>query len=478
MANTPHIIAQQKVRLRCNGAADALALRKLTLSLCTDELPARLNQLFDRYDEPDMMLRLGRIAVQVAVDDEESLRENLAKAIAEQVEQALRKQLSQRVSQPRSLSHSLLEALCFYLKRGYLPWWALDKEASAFRDAVRSFLEEQMSTSVAEQLMPLLRDGDALHRFISLAAESGLDSFLSVLPVFREGRWRELRESLMVLLESAGKDSDQTLSFRTMLRMVLEILAAMPAPQEASYTDFLHRLIRLLHREGLSVEALRAVRLPSPEWAALLDQNHAPGVAIPDSESASADMSIQQASPDAPQAVPLPPEERIEEDERILIRNAGLVIIAPFLPAFFKNLGLLHKDKVREPSRAVALLRYLCTGAYECEELELVLEKILCGMPLQESVEIPLVLSEEEKEEAESLLRSVIEHWDRLRSTSPDGLRHNFLQREGRLMFRKSQWELTVQKETHDILLDYLPWSVSMIKLPWMKELLIVKWNT
>jgi hypothetical protein len=478
MANTPHTIARQKLRLRNKGASDALALRELTLSLCTDELPARLNQLFDRYDEPGMVLRLGRIAVNVSVDNDQSLREQLARAITEQVEQILRRQLGQRIDDALSLDGSLLDTLCFYLRRGYLPWWALDKEASAFRHAVSSFLQERMSAGAAEQLMPLMRDSHARNRFLALAGKGELDGFLSVLPVFYAGKWREIKECLVGLREYAATDRAPSLRFRNMHSLVLEALAAMPARRESDYRGFLNSLTSVLHREGFSLKTLLAARMPSAEWRALLAEANQAHITARDTEHVAATDMLQQASPDEQPSLLLQPAIDGEEDERILIRNAGLVIVAPFLPVFFKKLGLLLEDKLCDPSRAVALLRYLSAGAHEYDEMELMLEKILCGLPLRESPDTRCVLSDEEKEEAEALLQSVIEHWSMLKNTSPDGLRHNFLQREGRLVFNSNQWELTVQKETHDILLDYLPWSISMIKLPWMKELLIVKWNT
>jgi hypothetical protein len=98
-------------------------------------------------------------------------------------------------------------------------------------------------------------------------------------------------------------------------------------------------------------------------------------------------------------------------------------------------------------------------------------------MPLAESFDRKHRIRSEEIEQIDALLQSVIEHWAVLKNTSPEGLRESFLQREGRLVFQNDQWELTVQKQAHDILLDYLPWNISMVRLLWMPYPLIVKWN-
>ena len=38
-------------------------------------------------------------------------------------------------------------------------------------------------------------------------------------------------------------------------------------------------------------------------------------------------------------------------------------------------------------------------------------------------------------------------------------------------------WLLRVEARTVDILLDQLPWGVSLVKLPWMDRLLRVEWR-
>jgi hypothetical protein len=36
---------------------------------------------------------------------------------------------------------------------------------------------------------------------------------------------------------------------------------------------------------------------------------------------------------------------------------------------------------------------------------------------------------------------------------------------------------LQVEGKALDILLDYLPWTLSIVKLPWMKKLLHIEWR-
>jgi hypothetical protein len=86
------------------------------------------------------------------------------------------------------------------------------------------------------------------------------------------------------------------------------------------------------------------------------------------------------------------------------------------------------------------------------------------------------VLSSEEKKEADDLLQSAIKHWSILKDTSPEGYRSAFLQRDGILKFEDDHWYLRVERKSYDMLLESLPFTISLIRLPWMKNKLLVEW--
>lgn len=163
--------------------------------------------------------------------------------------------------------------------------------------------------------------------------------------------------------------------------------------------------------------------------------------------------------------------------EGIYISNAGLVLLHPFLPQFFTALGITADKQLLQPERALCLLHFLATGQPVAPEYELMLPKLLCNIPLEEPVESDVALTAAEQDEAVSLLKAVIRHWEALRSTSPDSLRGTFFVRPGKISLRDGDWLLQVEPQTWDILLDQLPWGIGMIKLPWMDRLLHVEWN-
>jgi len=167
-----------------------------------------------------------------------------------------------------------------------------------------------------------------------------------------------------------------------------------------------------------------------------------------------------------------------ESAEGFYVDNAGLVLLHPFLPRFFDALGISIAEEIVQPERALVLLHYLATGQIKAPEYELVLPKIICQVPVSTPIHSDIEITETEISEASALLDAVIEHWDVLRNTTPDGLRGTFLLRPGKLTRKEDgDWLLQVESRTFDVLLEHLPWGISMIKLPWMKNMLWVEWS-
>ena len=165
--------------------------------------------------------------------------------------------------------------------------------------------------------------------------------------------------------------------------------------------------------------------------------------------------------------------------QEIDVENAGLVLLWPYLSKFLGQFDLLKDNTFINDaavSRAIHLLQYLVTGAEETPEYLLPLNKVLCGWDMDKPVRKKMDLSDPEKAEAEKLLNMVISHWKALKKTSIAGLRSSFLQRNGILTETDAHWQLQVERKAYDLLLEHLPWGISMIKLSWMEKMLLVEW--
>lgn len=170
-----------------------------------------------------------------------------------------------------------------------------------------------------------------------------------------------------------------------------------------------------------------------------------------------------------------------EEKGGLYVTQAGLVLLHPFLRPYLDTIGLLEGESFRDQlaqQTGIYLLYYLGNKQTDAPEYELVLPKLLCGWPLNEPIVRNLDLPETALTEGEHLLQTVIDHWQALKSTSPDGLREGFLRRDGKLTrSSRDNWKLQIEKKTIDLLLSRLPWGLSLVKLPWMEDILTVEWT-
>jgi len=168
----------------------------------------------------------------------------------------------------------------------------------------------------------------------------------------------------------------------------------------------------------------------------------------------------------------------------IYIHNAGLILTSPFLPHLFQELGMLRQDQEGRwrwhdsatASRAVHLTQYLVDGQTSAPEPLLVLNKIICGLQAAQPVDPEITPTPEELDLCDSLLRSMIANWTIIAQSSVAALRETFLQREGKLEHGEDRWKLRVQRKTLDMLVDQIPWSISVVHHPWMPEALYVTW--
>jgi hypothetical protein len=162
------------------------------------------------------------------------------------------------------------------------------------------------------------------------------------------------------------------------------------------------------------------------------------------------------------------------------LRNAGLVLIAPYIERLFAMLditrdGIFVSDDARQ--RGVHLLQYAITGEESTPEYLLSLNKLLCGMPSAVPVALGISVTAEERGTIDQMLGAVIAHWSAIGACSIAGLRETFLQREGCLYYEEEAWHLTVPQRTFDMLLDRLPWGYQLIKFSWMAAPLNVTWR-
>ena len=169
----------------------------------------------------------------------------------------------------------------------------------------------------------------------------------------------------------------------------------------------------------------------------------------------------------------------------LVVENAGLAMVGPFLPHLFSKLNFLEtsdegRQRFRDDeafSRAVHLTQSLVDGRSDHAEPMLSLNKIMCGSQPSRPVASSIVRTDAEIELCDQLLAAMLANWPALaQGTSIAGLQETFLQRPGQLSFDGSGWQLNVERKTLDVLMDQITWGFRTLHLPWQADPLHTNW--
>ncbi|HEY1289384.1 MAG TPA: contractile injection system tape measure protein [Burkholderiales bacterium] len=461
------------------SAPEAFAARPRLRAALEGEVPLALQRAFDRAAPGDAAVHIPRLELRLRVPNLEALAERLAGALDEALEHALRFQVPKEREQAPG---DFLEVLLDYLDTGGLAWHAAQHDPAVAASVLRSTLLEHLaaaaqrgpsskeSLSAAVQFYfralallppekwPLLapspsipeetldQDGIASVVAAMLATEPGLEALGAEAFALVRRSPRAAVEALVDLRPEPRHKAQ---------RVAASILACARVPEAAA----------ALHRTAAPARAISKDSLPAPEG---LPRRGERPIGRPGSELPPQDVSL-----------PKPPQQPTAQPFALIVGNAGLVLLHPFLPRLLETCALTEKNRLKDPERAAALLHWLSTGREEVHEFELGFVKLLLGLRPESRLAVGEgLVGPREREEGGALLAAAIEHWNALGKSSPDALRVAFLQRRGALREEQAGWRLQPEPEAYDVLLGRLPWGFATVKLPWMTRPLFTDWPT
>lgn len=159
---------------------------------------------------------------------------------------------------------------------------------------------------------------------------------------------------------------------------------------------------------------------------------------------------------------------------------AGSILLYPYLYRLFKKLDFLSEDKKIKHSKqnsAVTVMIYMLTGEERAFDYQLPFVKWLLGIPVDALISIEeSSLDKNEIAEADNVLLSLKSHWSVLKNSSFTSIRESFLQRAGMMKLYDEQCHISIERKGIDVLIDQVPFSLSIIRLPWIKQQIIVTW--
>ncbi|MFB6317233.1 contractile injection system tape measure protein [Saccharicrinis sp. FJH54] len=423
-----------------------------------ERLLPELEEILKKNDSPTVYYRIQKLTLTGNIsnwDNSELLLSGIPDELSRQIA-ALQDSVAEKEQMPKQSEEEMLgEMFLYYLKSGFLPWFGSMLHLQQFisgtwKDTVqyKSFINEFTKT--------LAFNIFSARRFLFTASpEMQKYVFENILPLspdlMRDIKQKSNPDLITAMIYAVAcihwmKQNSVNLNLKDIEPMVSDILTTFPQFREKQELKRIQNLISQITASHLEIPSKVESVFAQVSWVKPEKKNLA--------------------------------SNDIVNDE-IWVENAGLILMHPFLPGFFRKTGILTKDNgIKEPklNLAVQVLHYLATGKETAHEAEMVLERVLCGIPLLYPVKTEEPLSDDIKRAAVHMLEALIGHWPALKQTSPDGLRQLFFCREGKMKEEENHYSLIVERKAQDILLDRLNWNISFFSLPWLDKMIHIVW--
>ncbi|MFN8714405.1 MAG: contractile injection system tape measure protein [Bacteroidota bacterium] len=480
-----------------------------------------INEISDRFDKligPDEYLTIDSLTIDAGHISLEHRNELLTLQLVDALELQLRKLLETARQQPgekvslyqsdasggsveitvqlKTATYSRLELLWQLLVNGILPW------QSSNNIGVEQLVKELINENKINEVLIALQQQGRGNGFLRLAKQLSLKTLLQL---FSNEKQQQLAE---IIYKHIASVSGQAAAESFMAAMLQVNRAQSTTNNDVIselmlgnlHTDYLFRpalakLIVIVSDTNTSSETALKTALEISSTDAFLIR-----------ETLQTDSRKEDVLKKSIQIIN--DKDRVEQkqksgseqdsdlpDDTLIITNAGLVLLHPFINTFLSRTGHIENREFisdRAKEEAAVLLQLLVTGMPDqnssdensetnwFEEHQLLLNKILVGLPLETPLPGLSAFSRTELEtfsaEADKAVQHAINSWPLLSRTTVAAFREMFLKHEGRLSAGSGGWDLQIERDSFDVLIDKLPWPISIIRHPWSEKTLFVTW--
>ncbi len=451
-----HIIKHTRVEMNFNRM-DFGPEQQSEMRVWLDRLMTEMEKEFDSLAPEDVFMCIENLSVELDIADrswkEESIR-TIVHEITDQVQLQSRGVATGDGYKKQSPAAHFRDVFMSFLQFGYLPWYAKNMDSKRWHETKEKLFDQDE---------PLLSEAlwDGIQKDANFRKRLQTEVTWQLFMAFIVRHVKYLGEEEQKLVE------DTRLFEKSMVQMdgdtfAYQVFFAAASKDSGLLKKTFHSNNSEPSPDRKMLEQINGVAFKSKGFKQIQDW----GAGNANDENIEKEAHLLKST-----------RLDLSVKDGIYISNAGLVIIAAFLPSFFTKLGFWKDGEWVKRQDAVAALEFLASASSSFEEYQLVLPKLLCGMGPEEFVETKSFNPNKEiSTESEALLASVIEHWSILKATSIEGLQSTFLQRDGKLIETDDAWMLWVEQKPFDMLLRHLPWNISMLKLPWMGKMLRTEW--
>lgn len=490
MAETNSILINRiQWDLQAGDLAIARSWQDRVSAFSRNQLSGIVETAFRDHHSDDEVLIINRLEIDLGnLDDESLLFDKIVETLREVVERemTLRAFNGNENVVTKDNHRSMLEQFEFYLEHGYLPW---DSFPANFMPAGKLLPSlYQLGEVRLNAWMERLISGHAARtRLVEFFSSDELKDLLlhSGIP---ERVIEEYSTIINALLLEAGEGRSPRLAIfgpllkhfsvlkSSGIRALVLLWTREGVAQGCVTAHGMERIVSALKDWSVAKDAAASLR---PSWYQEVSAYVLAGL-NGDEETPSEQVGAGEPGPDTETSSIKTMKAVSVEQDSFFVENAGVVLVYPYLKAFFKGQGLTNAGDEfqgrKEQLCAAYWLQFIASGIRDVKEYQLVLPKVLCGYPLEAPL-YPVWESDVSGEEvADELLQNAIGRWSKVQHTSVAGFRNSFLLRAGKLTEEEFNWLLHVERKGWDVLLDSLPYPLSVVKLPWMSKPLFIQW--
>lgn len=477
---SPHKIAKLIFEVALTGDENQVkGLQSEIEQLISGRISETLDKTLSLFSNEHANLVIEKLEIDIGSFDLKSDKKKLFRTISEKLEAEIHK-ISSTIETLEGINPfnskakdiSELELVFYILRNGHLPWWAdFDRKvnvAAFFKQFVQKPVDHQIIRLKDELANPVFRK-----RLIHYLPEQELIQCIHILA-----------PSFIISKKEIIETCKKTPVFKVVFfELVFELLNQKISSHILEITE---TILELLPEYRISPKTINPEILPLAKD--VISQLKDLQLSLEQTKgtkrkSTDAQERVGQKKKRAKQDRTAQSENNLEDEieNSLEINHAGLVLILSFLPYFFENIGIAANKTFHSPEEqhdAVYLLHYIASGSLELpEEHELFFEKLICGIEVDEVLMPFTGFNQDHLAEVEDLLASVLENWKALKSSSAQTLQSAFLQRPGYLILRDDgAWSLHIERQTIDILLDKIPWTISITKLPFSGMMIYTEW--
>ena len=480
MISQQHIIKKFSLELQTQGREHSYTLQRKCVKMVNEDLVPQIDHVLSKHFGENEMVRINKIEIDLGTMSAAELeKEFIAKCIAALTNKI--KAIPQQTNQKEKSEaieiikeENILQQFFYFLSSGKMHWALYDVSFPAWQNEILKAIQLKTNFFKEEWSVFLLNDPPAIERLV-LQFD---DTFIAVLVALYHPEVINEYQSLTKLLTGLTQPGSNEVIRTQILAKVLFTLFG--ASNKIDSIAIEHSIATLVVKDSSAgnekiLLSIKDAILAITEKASIIFKS------TPPSETGEEKQQQDNTINDNPIKTETEKYEEETADRSVYIKNAGIIILHPFLKNIFSATGLMRDENFKDEysqQKAVHLLQYLANGEQEAPEYIMPLNKILCGLDEAEHIDRFIQLQEAEKTEADELLAAVITHWTMLKNTSAAALQETFFQRSGKLAFVETDgyWKLQVERKAVDILLDKIPWGISYIKLPWMKYALVTEW--